>query len=162
MDHELERLRAVEAVKGWIGTPYHHNGRVKGAGADCLTSLAGPFEDAGLTPHIEIPYYPHDWHLHHSEEKYLDGLSDWCVEVGSPPDRSPLPGDIVLWKFGRCFSHGAIVIAWPRIAHAYLYRKYSYDDVERSSWLNFVGENSEADKGKRRARKFFTLKRWVD
>ena len=28
------------------------------------------------------------------------------------------PGDVLLFKFGRAFSHGAIVTAWPQIVHA--------------------------------------------
>ena len=29
------------------------------------------------------------------------------------------PGDIALFRFGRTFSHGAIVTDWPRLIHAY-------------------------------------------
>ncbi len=67
--------------------------------------------EAGLIHQVEVPKYSHQWHLHRSEELYLNGLLGHTHEIEGPP----LPGDIVLWKFGRCYSHGAIVVEWPTI-----------------------------------------------
>ena len=47
----------VEAAN-WLRTPYHHMGRVKGGGTDCLMLLAEVYEAAGVIPHVEIPFYP--------------------------------------------------------------------------------------------------------
>jgi len=44
-----------------------------------------------------------------------DGLARHASEIKGPP----LPGDIALFRFGRTFSHGAIVTDWPRLVHAY-------------------------------------------
>jgi len=52
----------AEAVT-WIGTPFHHAARVKGAGVDCLMLLAEVYERAGAAPHIEPPFYVPDWHM---------------------------------------------------------------------------------------------------
>ena len=93
---ECERAAVVAEAITWLGTPYHHMGRVKGAGADCLTFLAGAFEAAGLVPRIEIPYYPADWHMHRAEELYLGGLLQHCIELAK--GAAPLPGDICLWR----------------------------------------------------------------
>src|SRR4030081_1399453 len=106
---ELERKRAsvvTEAVS-WIGTPLHHAPRVKGAGIDCLMLLAELYERAGVAPHIDPPFYVPDWHLHRDAECYLEGLCRYASEISDPP----LPGDIALFRFGRTFSHGAIVSA---------------------------------------------------
>jgi cell wall-associated NlpC family hydrolase len=35
------------------------------------------------------------------------------------PVAAPEPGDIALFRFGRTYSHGAIVTEWPRLIHAY-------------------------------------------
>ena len=43
-----DRATVVRIAKSWCGTPYVHAGRIKGQGVDCLTLLAGVFEDAGL------------------------------------------------------------------------------------------------------------------
>ncbi len=64
------------------------------------------------------------------------------------------PGDIVLWKFGRCFSHGAIIVEWPTIIHAYVGQRCTLENGW-ADWLNTVGENT-ADIGQRRQRKFFS------
>ena len=45
----------------------------------------------------------------------LRALLAYAREIPVPP----APGDIALFKFGRVFSHGAIVIEWPRLIHAY-------------------------------------------
>jgi cell wall-associated NlpC family hydrolase len=113
---QKERKRAVNEALSWLGTPYHHMGRVKGAGVDCGMLLAEVFERAGLVEHIEVDYYSSDWHLHHEEEIYLSIVERFAHKV----DREPLPGDIVLYKFGRCVSHGAIVVEWPTVIHSYL------------------------------------------
>lgn len=149
MSEEEERARVVAVAHSWLRTPYHHNAKIKGVGIDCLTLLAAVFEEAGVVPKIEIPKYSHQWHLHHSEELYLNGLLQYTHEV-----EDPQPGDIALWKFGRCFSHGAIVIQWPTIIHAYLSINCTLDSGE-AEWLKFVGENTD-DQGKLRERKFFS------
>jgi cell wall-associated NlpC family hydrolase len=40
-------------------------------------------------------------------------------EVTGPSERAPLPGDFLLFHFGRSYSHGAIVINWPLCIHAH-------------------------------------------
>jgi hypothetical protein len=90
-------------------------GRVKGAGTDCLMMLAEVYEAARIVPHIEITFYPPDWHLHRDAERYLYGMVRYAREIPGPPE----PGDVALFKFGRCFAHGAIVIEWPCLIHAW-------------------------------------------
>jgi len=114
------RLAVIEEAVGWLRTPYHHMARVKGVGADCLTLLAEVYEKAGVVPHVEIPFYPPDWNLHRDAERYLEGVMRYAREAPARdnPD-PPQPGDIAVFKFGRCFAHGAIVLQWPRLIHAW-------------------------------------------
>ena len=109
------RLRVVRRAKEWLGTPYHHQGRVLGAGVDCGMLLLEVYESLGLLPHIDPRPYPHDWHLHRGEQVYLG----W-VEKYARPVTVPLPGDLVLYRMGLCLSHGAIVIDWPTVIHSYV------------------------------------------
>lgn len=152
-----ERRQVIQAAHEWVGTPYHHAGRVKGAGVDCLTLLAEVYHEAGLIDKIKIPYYPMDWHLHRDAERYMDGLLSYTRELDLVA--KPQPGDVALWKFGRCFSHGAIVVEWPIIIHAYVGRSVTRENVEQSVWLSHIGENTEG-KGRLRPVKFFSLIRW--
>lgn len=114
---EMRRGKIVAEARSWIGTPYHHMGRVKGVAVDCLTFLAEVYERAEITPHIEIPFYPPDWFLHRDEERYAEGVLRYAREIASPPKS----GDIALFRFGRCFAHGAIVTDWPMLIHAFQY-----------------------------------------
>ncbi len=148
---DTERARVVAVAREWLGTPYHTGGRVKDAGVDCLTLLAEVFHEAGLVEKIDIPYYPNDWHLHRAAERYLDGLLQYTREISAP-----LPGDIALWKFGRCFSHGAIVIEWPIIIHAYVGRECTLEDASKAKWLSHIGEDA-GESAKLRPVRFFSV-----
>lgn len=151
-NEDLERARVVAEALTWQRTPYHHAARIKGVGCDCITLLSGVFEGAGLIPFVNIPYYPMDWHLHKGAERYLNGLLDYTVEI---PTGQQLPGDIVIWRIGCCFSHGAIVVNWPTVIHAQVGRNVCLEDAEANAGLNFIGENT-SDQGKRRPRRFFS------
>ena len=132
-----ERLAVIQEAMTWLKTPHRNGQRVKGAGVDCGTLLAEVFERAGVIPHVELESYPADWHLHQSEEKYLLHVEQFAHPIDGPP----LPGDIALYRFGRCASHGAIVICWPQIIHAYVGLGVVLDDAEASTTLSnrFVG-----------------------
>jgi cell wall-associated NlpC family hydrolase len=111
-----QRKMVVDEAKSWLNTPYAHMGRVKGGGVDCGMFLLEVFERCGLIEHTNIPYYPNDWMLHRSEEKYLG----WVKKFGKKVvDREPLAGDVILYKFGRCISHAAIVIDYPLLIHSW-------------------------------------------
>ena len=115
------REDVLTELHSWLGTPYHHAARVKGAGVDCLMLLlevygrAGVFARMGVdAASIEIPRYSRDIMLHRNEETYLEGVRRYAVETGQPD-----AGNIALWKFGRIYSHAAIITGWPAIIHAY-------------------------------------------
>ena len=110
-----QRSVVITEAENWLRTPYHHMGRVKGGGTDCLMLLAEVYEAAGVIPHIDVPFYPPDWNLHRDAERYLEGLLPYAREIDGPPRR----GDVAIFKFGRCFAHGAIVVSWPRLIHAW-------------------------------------------
>ncbi|MBI3223046.1 MAG: hypothetical protein HYZ46_08335 [Nitrosomonadales bacterium] len=111
---DAQRARVIEAAQGWLNTPYHHKARVKGAGVDCAQLLIGVYAEAGLIDPFDTGDYPMDWMLHREEERFLLWLEHYCDVVASP-----LPGDIAIWRYGRTFSHGAIVTDWPTIIHAW-------------------------------------------
>ena len=65
-------------------------------------------------PDVPLPHYVQQWHLHRSEELYLNHVR----ALGAVEVAAPQPGDFALFHVGRVYSHGAIVIDWPRIIHA--------------------------------------------
>jgi cell wall-associated NlpC family hydrolase len=117
-DHAEERDRIVAAARGWIGTPFHNVARVKGAGVDCAQLVAGVYEEAGVTPHIEAGYYAPQFMLHCREERLAEFVARYAHEID---ERDAGPGDIVLYKVGHSFSHAAIIVDWPHeIIHAHM------------------------------------------
>lgn len=113
MTAATQRAAVVAEALSWLGTPYHHMGRVKGGGVDCAMLPAEVYAACGLIPRQQVDFYPMDWHLHRSGERYLAQVLTYAHEVEQPE-----PGDLVLWRYGRCLAHGAIVTAWPRVIHA--------------------------------------------
>jgi hypothetical protein len=91
-------------------------GRIRGAGVDCIMLLAEVYYEAGIIPYVDIPYFAPDFNLHQSAELYLEGLLQYAKEIPGPPQ----PGDVALFRFGRCFAHGAIVTEWPKLIHAFV------------------------------------------
>ena len=108
------REQIVEEAKTWLGTPYHHMAQVKGAGVDCAQILLAVYRAVGLVPEIDVGYYPQDWHFHRSDERYLGWIKQYAVQVTEPQ-----MGDVALFRFGRCVSHGAIVLDQHNVIHSY-------------------------------------------
>ncbi len=118
-DEAAQRAAVVAMARSWIGTPYHNCADIKGAGVDCGMLLVRVFVDTGLCPPFDPRPYPPDWHLHRSEEKYLGFIFARGREIGEP--QPPQPGDVMVLRFGRCYSHGGIVTNLKpfMIVHAY-------------------------------------------
>jgi cell wall-associated NlpC family hydrolase len=121
---DTQRAAVVAEALTWINTPYHHHARVKGVGVDCAQLLCAVYEACGLVPHIDPGNYAHDWHLHRGEEVFIG----WLEKVGAREVRAPVrpaPGDVALFKYGRAYSHGGIVVESRgelTVVHAYLMR----------------------------------------
>lgn len=146
MEQEQRSALVAEALS-FLGTPHRDNARLKGVGVDCATFLAEASIRCGLVPKdIEIPHYSPQWHLHRNEELYIKHLLKYTREM---IDEEPQPGDIAVWKFARCYSHGAIVVQWPRIVHCVKFIGVHEDDASNSSMLT-------RDNNKPRPVKFFS------
>lgn len=106
MSEEAERAAVVAAARLWIGTPYHHAADVKGrrGGVDCAMLLVRVYADLGLVEDFDPRPYTRDWMMHRGEERYLGFLLARAKIVVRPA-----PGDVILFKVGRCFAHGGIV-----------------------------------------------------
>ncbi len=124
----------VAEVESWLGTPYHHAADVKGVGVDCAMLPLSVFKAIGLIPaDIDPRPYPHDWMLHRGEERYRA----WTERFADPVN-APEPGDLVLFRVGRCLAHGGIVVGPDLMIHADLHA----GRVERSEirrWADKVG-----------------------
>ena len=115
------RNALVAEAQEWVGTPYVSNAAIKGkrGGADCAMLLLAIYQNVGLVDKGFDPRpYPPEWHVHQNIERYLNTITTFSYEVKGPADRTPLGGDVVLFRFGKLFCHGAIVLSWPMVVHA--------------------------------------------
>lgn len=117
----------IAAGRRWLFTPYHHMARVHGHGVDCAQIIIVAFVESGVAPDFDPGFYTPDWHLHRSEEKYLEHLEKHLVRIDEEWNDKPLgeregwcppPASVVVVRYGRTFSHSALVTGWPNILHA--------------------------------------------
>ncbi len=108
------RERIVAEAHTWLKTPYHHNAGVKGAGCDCVFLLIRVFQAAGIVPMDFDPgNYASDWYFHRHEEIYMMGVERYAHRI-----ETPAIGDVALYKYGHCVSHGGIIVGDDLMIHA--------------------------------------------
>jgi cell wall-associated NlpC family hydrolase len=126
INEPIERQAVVDEARRWVATPYAPRAALLGVGVDCVQLLIQAFSGAGLIVEPEVERYSIDWHMHRNEEKYLEGIEQYAHRIDD--EDTPLEfrpgfyastGDIIVFRVGRTFSHGAIVTEWPFIIHAY-------------------------------------------
>jgi len=108
-----QREAVVEEAKKWRGAKYHDRAAIPYIACDCATfplmvySRAGVIEWDGTLPF----WSPQDWLHNHNERKYLDRAEKEAVEIS---EESIGPGDLALYRVVHSWTHGAIIIEWPR------------------------------------------------
>ena len=143
MTNEAEQRAAVVAeARTWLSTPYHNHARIKGVGVDCANLPAAVYEACGLIPNVQ-PDYSAQWFEHRDEELFLAFVLPYATEI----TRAQVgPGDFAIWKYGRTYSHGALVIDPPVIIHA-----------TTAAMCVHLGDMERDDDLGTRPRRFFTL-----
>jgi hypothetical protein len=106
-DIAAERALVASEACSWIGTPFHHAARIKGAGVDCAQLLLAVYCGLGLVEEPAIDRYSADWFLHQDRERILE-----ILEAPTVPTDTPDIGDIALFRYGRSVSHSAIVVQY--------------------------------------------------
>lgn len=119
-----DRAGVIDEAKRWLGARWHHQACVRYVLVDCAQLLIDIYAGCGLIERAEVAPYPRDWALHQDEERFLN-----IVERYAHPVAVPLPGDLAVWRVGRLFSHGGIVVAWPLIIHADMNEGVTYADA---------------------------------
>lgn len=124
-----QRLAVVACAKTWLHTPFHFEACVKGAGVACGPLLIAVYGSIGIPVPNVVGHFPRDWHLHTTEERYLDIVKQYAHEVEIPQD-----GDMVLVRVfrNRPICHGGIITDWPVIIHASDRGSVEYLDVLKS------------------------------
>ena len=109
------RAAVVAEAMTWLRTPWHHRAYIRGVGVDCAQLPIAVYANCGLIEWFDTGDYPRDWHIHRDRERVLPFVQTICGEI---EPGAAAPGDIVLFKIGRVFSHCAIIVDWPLGLHA--------------------------------------------
>ena len=112
-----ERARILAAARRFVGTPYHHQAALAGAGCDCLGLIRGVWRELyGAEPEHPPPYTP-DWGEVGDAEPMLDAARRHLT----PLDLARIgPGDVLLFRLrpGCPMKHAAILSEGGRMIHA--------------------------------------------
>ncbi len=92
----------LEQARTWIGTPYHHAGRSKGAGVDCIGLVVGAARELGIAVSLDTTAYNRGDNL----ALMTGGLAHFCDAV--PEGDCLSPGDVLIFRGGRILHHVAI------------------------------------------------------
>jgi len=91
--------QVVSQAQTWLGTPWHHQARLKGVGVDCLGLIVGVCNELEIPVQDYQQYdrFPDGYHLAKELERQL-------IKKNSQPS----PGDIMLFRISRMPQHLAI------------------------------------------------------
>lgn len=113
----VSRERIVMVARGWIGTPYHHQATVKGAGADCLGLVRGVWRELYGREAESPPGYSRDWAEASGSEELIEAAARHLVPIAIQAARD---GDVVLFRLrpGLAVKHMAVLTGSAAFVHA--------------------------------------------
>lgn len=112
------QARVIEEALVWIGTPYRHQGTLKGVGCDCLGLVRGVWRALyGEEPESMQPYSP-DWAEAGRVDALIEAARRHFIER---PKEDMAAGDVILfrWKPTHAAKHVGILVSNQAFIHAY-------------------------------------------
>lgn len=111
------RAEIVRAAMLWLGTPYHHQASVRGAGCDCLGLVRGVYAELYGRPAAEPPPYTRDLAEASGRETLLEAARAHLMEI-DPLKASA--GDVLVFRLrpGAMAKHCAILTGPATMIHA--------------------------------------------
>jgi len=111
------RTTVVALARTWLGTPYHHQASLKGAGTDCIGLVRGIWRELYGPEPQPLPAYTRDWAEAHGRETLLEAARCHLVEI-QPAEAQP--GDILIFRWGRTApaKHCAVLSTPTAMIHA--------------------------------------------
>ena len=106
---KITPLRIVQQARTWLGTPFHHQARLKHKGCDCLGLIVGVVDELGLkdkTGKLLASYDEITYSKQPDGARLIAKLQSALKEV---PKAKMKPGDLGLFKIGDNPQHLAIL-----------------------------------------------------
>lgn len=105
----IKRVHLIAEAETWVGTPWAHQGRIKGVAVDCVGLLMGVGKALGL-PYKDVQGYP---------PRPGAELRAMCDEQMDPVGRmNRKPGDALLLAWHRNPIHLAILLDDDYVIHS--------------------------------------------
>jgi NlpC/P60 family putative phage cell wall peptidase len=107
----LTGVQIVDAARDWIGTPWHHDARMKGAGVDCVGLPICVFQGLGV-PVEDVRGYSLD----------RDGyalMRDVAARYGEEVTGDIAAGDLLLFRSRMIVNHMGIATGPGGMVHAW-------------------------------------------
>ncbi len=127
-ENAISREQIVEVARGWIGTPYRHQGSLKDVATDCLGLIRGVWREIYGTEPEPITPYTANWAEESQTENLRDAARRHMIELGADQVMTgdklldlAQPGDLILLRVrDRGVAKHAAIISRPGfIIHAY-------------------------------------------
>lgn len=134
----------VSLAQQWLGVPFLHNGESRSQGVDCLGLLLCFYREMGLGIQYRRQFYQADWFKHTANERYLDGLMQYGVNVEPLHIR---PGDVLYFKTMLLtpakidrVTHAGISVGGEEFIHAFNRNPVRISRISERAWAKtFAG-----------------------
>jgi cell wall-associated NlpC family hydrolase len=105
------RARIIAEARRWLGTPFHHQGRVRGVGVDCAGLVIRVGQEVGLSMREETGYsaVPDGVGIVQSCDDQLQRIDGYTM------------GDVVLFRYGQHPQHLGIVGDYVHGGHSLIH-----------------------------------------
>lgn len=136
----VDGKKIAACALAYLNTPHVNGAKVKNYGIDCGMLIIAALEDAGEMDKdsLYIKPYSNEWHLHHAEEWFLGYVKKIAYQI---PLADIQAGDIILFQFGRCVSHGAIYVGDNTVVHAVVGQGVILTELNDTMFINNVGKS---------------------
>lgn len=126
------RTAVVEESRTWLGTPWKHQGRLKGAGVDCAGLVVCVAKAVGIELADSFAY---------SHRPRFDSLKQACeLRLTLIPISEARAGDVLLFTFATWPGHVGILSDDSVLIHAYEPRgKVVEHRMDKWWWSNVSG-----------------------
>ncbi|MDI7861256.1 NlpC/P60 family protein [Rhizobiaceae bacterium n13] len=113
------RDEVLRIAEGWIGTPYRHQGSLKGVGCDCLGLVRGVWREVyGSEPEAPRPYGA-DWAERGGSDRLVDAARRHFGAPISAQEAQPVDVLLFRWRPDCAAKHAGILSDTDHFIHAY-------------------------------------------
>ena len=131
----MERNRIVSTAREWLGTPFHHQGRVKGVGCDCAGLVVAVAKTLGLSSFDMMGY------SRLPQGTLLEAVCDREMRRLADPTRAQL-GDVLLFRMDLAPQHLGIIGNYLHggfsLIHAYAQARKVTEHALDATWTSRV------------------------